>query len=542
VIEPGDIETRQPYPGESLYGLIAAVTAENDLVRVALIAGDGERAHGQRPMLTGAGADELLPLAEMLEIDISELVLRSYRTVADNPGRRTFFGTTVARVDVRRDARFFSPGALARQPFHRAMWQLRIPFDIETGEILLSKCPLCSRTQRWRHSAGIAFCDGCGDSLDQQTDRIEDDVLPEAALAVGLTHTDPDVRARSLAMLPEEIASLGPAAAYELLLRLVPVVEPGCTWTRGDRLWRNDPHGIARGMQGAWRLLASWPEAMTDRISRDIATSSTRHTDGNRGETVRFLKLRDSDHLPQNLRSVIRRLRDSIDLAGPHGAAVRGRTMICKEVSSLLGIGTAQLVAMRRRGVFRTIGVAKGPILVPAFDREEVLQVTSDYRRRQPLLRANGVLGLPYYAVEQLCALGHLPLLSHPYFDARYGKPQTTEDAIKALVGRLTGGHSPGEPDAIPILSAMQMVGGRLKPWDSVIEAMLSGVLRYSLVDHPGPLFDRIRVRREDLRPHLDALISRAGANTASTQSIDPDFPFLVSGASAPPCAGEAQR
>ena len=194
------------------------------------------------------------------------------------------------------------------------MWQLRIPFDTDTGEILVSNCPLCGQTQRWRHSAGIAFCDRCGESLDQPAERLDEDLLANLKLAVGLTHTDPARRAASLALLPNEIASLGPAMAFELLLRLVPMAEPACRWNRGDRIWRNDPHDIAMGMHGAWQILAGWPKAMTSRISRDIATADRRYSDGNRGATLRFLNLRDAPYLRQVLREIVQRLYNSIEL------------------------------------------------------------------------------------------------------------------------------------------------------------------------------------------------------------------------------------
>lgn len=526
MIEPGDLETRQPYPGESLYGLLAAVTTANDLNQIGLITGAAER-YGHRPQLATAGRDDLLHVAEMLEVDVDDLLHRSYQIVDGDTARRTFFGTTVARADICTRTRFFSPSALARQPYHRAMWQLRIPFDIETGEILVSGCALCGCVQRWRHAADIDCCDSCGDGLDQITDRIDGEILREVALAVGLTHTDPTNRAASLALLPAEISTLGAATAFEMLLRLVPVVEAACTWSTGDRLWGNDPHAIASGMRDAWRVLLSWPESMSERINQDLTTSSTRHSDGNRGQTVRFLRLRNLEYLPQALRDVIQRIHASIDTTGTNGAALRARTMTCGEVANVLGHGTAQVVALRRRGVFRTIGAARGPHMVPLFDRNEVMLLERDVRRRRDLDQANAVLGLPYYAIEQLSALGRIPLLSHPFFTARYTAPQTTSDALDELIDLLTTARSDGQTGWIRLRDAMHMVGGRLKPWDAVIEAMLCGDLPYSLQAGTTGVFERVRVDRNRLRAHLATPITRNGAITPLTCRIDPTFPYL---------------
>jgi hypothetical protein len=220
---------RGPLPGESLYGYLAEIIAAQGLGRIALLSGESDREHGHRPHLATGAQDELPELADALGIDVAELELRSHPLIAGDPGRRAFFGTSIARVDLRPRTRFFSPAALERSPIHRAIWTLRIPFDVDTGEILISDCGLCSRIQRWRHTAGVAFCDGCGESLIRPVERVDAKLLADLAPAVGLTHPDPAIRASSLTSLPDDIASLGPADAFELLLRLVPVVEPACT-------------------------------------------------------------------------------------------------------------------------------------------------------------------------------------------------------------------------------------------------------------------------------------------------------------------------
>ena len=498
MIELDKDNVRLPVAGESLYGYLAQMVADNGLDRVALLSGESDRDHGHRPHLMTTAQDELTGIATTLGIDLAELELRSHLVLQGDPGRRAFFGTTIARADLRQRVRFFSPAALATEPHHRALWLLRIPFDTETGEILISDCGLCGRTQRWRHTAGVAYCDGCGDSLIRPVTRICDVLLPEVALAVGLTDPDPDKRAASLALLPCEIAALGPASAYELLLRLIPVMEPSCGWTSADRVWRNDPRLIAAGMQKAWIVLVGWPRSMTDRISLDLAISEIRHTDGNGGATMRFLQLQHLSYLPEQLRNVVQRLHHVIDTCGPNRAELQSATMTCREVAKELSYGTAQVVALRRRGIFRTIGLARGPLMVPMFDRKEVLDVARDVRRRLDLNRAKSALGVPYYAIEQLCSLGLLPLLSHPYFEVRYSDPQIAKESLDKLVGRLLGGRTTFSDDARSIYHVMHAVGGRLKPWGGIIEAMLIGKLAYSIDDGDGPLFKRLRLGQGD--------------------------------------------
>jgi len=73
----------------------------------------------------------------------------------------------------------------------------------------------------------------------------------------------------------------------------------------------------------------------------------------------------------------------------------------------------------------------------------------------------------------------------------------------------------------------MRIVGGRLKPWDAVIEAMLSGDLAYAMEDGDTPIFQRVYVRRENLLPYVEVPISRGDAATPLQRRIDPNFPFI---------------
>ena len=506
---------RPPVPGESLYGYLAEITAAQGLDRIALLSGETDREHGHRPSLMTGNQDELPGIAGHLGMDVAELEIRSHPILEHDSARRAFFGTTIARADLRPRVRFFSPAALATKPYHRAMWLLRIPFDSVTGEILVSDCGLCGRIQRWRHTAGVDCCDGCGESLVRPVERIDLTLLPEVSAAIGLTHSDPAIRSASLALLPPAIQSIGADQAFELLLRLVPVAEPHCTWRGSNRIWNNDPHAIARGMHGAWRLLEGWPRNMADKISHDIATAGRRFADGNGGATIGFLRLREAEYLAPKLRDVIRRLHESIDVAGHDGERLRAETMTSVEVARVIGGGTKPTVELRRKGAFRTIGVARGAVLVPAFSRAEVRQVVADISSRLDLNQVSAPLGLPYYAVEQLSALGRLPLLEHPYFALRYSVPQTATPARAALVSDILSGRTSALAGAEAMIDLMHMVGGRLKPWDAVIEAMLTGNLLYDVAQGRKPLFQRVRVRRVDLAPLLAMPLTRNGARTA---------------------------
>lgn len=73
----------------------------------------------------------------------------------------------------------------------------------------------------------------------------------------------------------------------------------------------------------------------------------------------------------------------------------------------------------------------------------------------------------------------------------------------------------------------MQMVGGRLKPWDAVIEAMLVGHLAYSFEDRFSPLFRNISVRHDDLLDHIAAPTTRGDVDTPLASRIDKCFRYV---------------
>ena len=509
MISAGDLKLRRPIPGESLDGFVAAIVGDNDLVKVRSVSAAGGIVYGHRPQLTTTGWKALPALAEVLEVDVEELRLRSYPPVGEDGSRRAFFGTTVHRADLRTRERYFSPIALAASPHHRAMWQLKLPFDTETGELMVCRCtrPTCGRVQRWRHSAGVAWCDTCVHDLSAQTvPTLDDDLLADYRRAADLTHTDPGRRATSLTLLPERVRALGADMAFELLLRLCPVVDRRCAWSQGSRIWSNDPFVIASALQQAWHVLASWPSAFLATIAIGLGGAEARFGDGTGGATLRFFRLRHGDGVAPAVAAEIEALRDLIDLDGPDAARIRIETVTCQEASTISGVSTRHLAPLRREGVLRTIPVARGPLVLPYLDRGEIVSIKCDIDRRWDLSRAVPVLGLPYYAIERICALGHIPLLAHPYFKVRYPEPQTTEAAVRAFERDLSSRAVASLPGSVPILEAVRMVGGRLKPWAEIVQAMFAtGDLAFRLMDEGDTLFDRVRVRRQDLRLSIEA-------------------------------------
>lgn len=79
----------------------------------------------------------------------------------------------------------------------------------------------------------------------------------------------------------------------------------------------------------------------------------------------------------------------------------------------------------------------------------------------------------------------------------------------------------------MPILSAVRIVGGRLKPWDAIVEAMLARTLPFEIRDMESSLFERIRVNVADLAGPASQPITRPDTPTALTIRMEMGFPFV---------------
>lgn len=485
MIEPGDLETRAPIMGESLDGYVAAITAKNDLVRVARISRLGGVEYGHRPTLTTCSWDELPALAEVLEIDVEELRLRSHTVVEGDTTRRNFFGTTIHRADLRTSRRFFAPAALAVEEYHRALWQVRFPFDIETGEILLDTCHRCNTIQRWRHSVGVRYCDSCVEDLaGAPTDRIPYSILGDVRRVISLIHPNPQSRAASVALLPNCFRAVDPGLVLELILRLTPVADPNLRWSQGSRYHANDPIKLAEGIVYAWHLLDDWPHRLQAKISCDLATSEIRLGDGNGGATRQFIRLRKGFHSHDFIAKAVGELHDAMNINGPNSDRLRVFTVGVKEASRIVGLPERPLSVIRRSGALRTIAVMRDSIIVPHFDRREIEDVTRDIPIRKDLSCSKLLLGIPVYGLEQIVAMNDLKVLEHPYFAQRYRASQTTREHVQQLHDRIISGSGLANDKFVPLFEALRMLKGGLKPWGTVVHSMLSGAIPYHV---PSP-------------------------------------------------------
>jgi hypothetical protein len=176
-----------------------------------------------------------------------------------------------------------------------------------------------------------------------------------------------------------------------------------------------------------------------------------------------------------------------------------------KKVAATLGRGTKEIAEIRREGGLSTIFALKGDRPVALFDTVEIRSIQAVINERVGFDAAAWRIGVSRHGIEQLTAMHLLATAADRYCEVRYGSRQTTQTAMDDFRSRLKNAAG-SEPFAAPISlkNAAKAIGGRLKPWGPIFDALLTGTISFHLNDEEGPLTDRIILDRSS----VDALIA----------------------------------
>ena len=99
-------------------------------------------------------------------------------------------------------------------------------------------------------------------------------------------------------------------------------------------------------------MMRNWPRGFSDLVTPKVAGRAERHRDGNRGETIRFLKTGQSSILSAALAGIIGDLRNEFDLRGEKAEEIAQGVLPIKTVGRILGMGTAAAAVGRPIAAF----------------------------------------------------------------------------------------------------------------------------------------------------------------------------------------------
>lgn len=494
------------YEEESFNGGIARWAADMWIERMLDVTRIAGVEWGHRQTAASAGEQDIRALAEEMEVDPRELLLRAMPIIKEGVGHcgfTRFRGLTVPVTLIEKRCRRIAPAALSIAPYHRSLWDLRLfPVCLETGQILIDDCgnPACEGgALGWRQTLGIDRCEHCmADLIESQTSEMSTDLVAELRCVARLFQVEE--RENVLATLPPPIAGSGGKVAVELLLRLLTVIDPNLKPFR-NALHRADPLVLASAVAGAWNMMTDWPHGFEKFAIEKISKREAIHLDGNGGETIRFLKTKETSTVSAEVAEIARETRDTMDLGGGRANEVANRTVSIKPAATLLSLATAEVAQHRRDGNLRIeIVIDERERLQPMFNRSEIEAIADGISSRMGLDSFAWKLGVSRNGAEQLVEMGYLDLLDHPFFRARYDAPQVTAASSERFLESLNGPViSSLDKDEVPLSIAMKIIGGRLKPWGPVLSKLVDGSLPFRIKDGSTFLVRRLVVKRKAL-------------------------------------------
>ena len=262
--------------------------------------------------------------------------------------------------------------------------------------------------------------------------------------------------------------------------------------SRGKGIHNAAPERLTAAMAEAWSLIEGWPASIESLAGKRVAARPGRFGDGNHGGTLAFLAKGERSSSP-GLRRVFLELRRRFVDAVDNGVEI-------KEAQRLTGLRPADLSRLRRTGVVGTVLSLNRGRSMPLISHGAIAELSEACRSGVPIEQAAKALGISYHGVEQLLATGTLVGVQDPAPRDTRGPVRVRQTSLDALSARLGECAHPSVDDCawLALRLVMRGMGGRLKPWGPVIEAMVAGRLRFQLEAGTGPLSDRISLHPED--------------------------------------------
>lgn len=486
-----------PRPGEGLLGWLLSEASQQHVPSVGVILGRAtSRVNLRAEQRVGARLDaDALAAATLTEPALISGML--YPAV--DARRVRFLNASIPSWHVESRRRRFSPATLAESGTSFAAWEHKfLPFCPESWEYLTDRCPGCCARQTWHWAVGMDGCPRCGCRLSARARR----TVPEAwrsrlsvvaALTAGVAPADLGTA------VPPLLRNADPGDVLELIHGMFPICGGRPLTLRTSRWWQRHPARLAATLADAVGLLEEWPRSILDRIA---VVGGRRGPAGVgagavlRGELVR----KDGPAA-----AILADLAATISTHGGGRLTGSDAGYSILTASRMLGVGTAITARARREGLLKSSPMLRNDEIVIGLDRADVDDAVEQLGHRASLWRVATALGLPRYAVEDLAVMGRLHASDHPYLIHRHGPHNFHEDDVRNFVRSIDARDIPKLESTTALKSLMYGIGGSLKPWASILEAIRSGDLPALLSDDTRPLAERIHVREEDLRRLLAA-------------------------------------
>ncbi len=421
-----------------------------------------------------------------------------------------------------------APGSLRLSDHHRATWCNRLLGHCpETLESLVDRCARCGRDQRWLAAEGIGWCDrrGCG-PLDAIGEPLPAELADDYRTFAGLCSPIPQEREMARASLAPVLAELPPATLIDFVFRLGLALQDSTSSPR-KALTDATPAERSRAAARGAAALTQWPLGLRAEVRRELAVRGS--ANGAARRRLRAGMLAAASMLPSDDAGAPSILLAALpEIQGEVGRSfigIDGARLLGSDAAGRLGISHAALRRHADAGMFVAEGVVERGYRRALYDCSVIDEAASAWRRSDPIGRLIRALGLPRYACERIVGAGDVTRETHPFALTLADQPRTLTASADAYLSSLVEAcrHEAPPPNVVRLDAALKIVGGRLKPWRQVLDAVRKGQLAAWMEDGSAPIARRIHVLPADIAHHVmrnadDCLLDGAFVSPSMSQ------------------------
>ncbi|MEA3051915.1 MAG: hypothetical protein QOG72_818 [Sphingomonadales bacterium] len=465
-----------PEQYESLIGLVARATADHvllDLNRVLRRAGISMDRPGH---LARLDPDTLVRLAPILGCTEEQVLSRALPGTVRKPESSTDVPSAVIikAHDLEIERRRISPLAIARGSHHRESWLLRfLPYCPSSYELLRSDCSECGAPLRWKKSLGIGLCETCGDVVaPSPAPLLEDGLREDYTVFSDLLSSCLAIRKDAVAALSAELRHVDIEALVQMVLGLGACVHLKSHFANRKRLHALSPQDLGRIIATGTQMLRDWPCRLQTGVRDEAARLNA---DG-----PRLQKLRERLHRLGNRALVaepqarlIREALPEIFCNVQRSFKPRGETVLRCEARIILGLDV-RLMELVDAKLVEAEELALGTRRQLRFSRSVIEGLRRRMDASHSLPTVAQMTGLTTYAIENLCDHGVLERETDRALHYLRHAVSLTRGSLDGLRERLFDRPRKDRvDDAVPLRAAVRRIGGRLKPWSDIINALL---------------------------------------------------------------------
>ena len=495
-----------PFVDESLLGLIARTAARNgfcSMKRVLRLA-DIKCTHiPALPSLSPKVMDHLAAVLKVDKLHVTSKMRPESKIIGHRHGYTNFHGVDIKSRYCENKIRRASPRSLAVSPYHRSMWDLRpFSFCVDSKETLLSACPICTRSLGWAATLGIAHCNFCTDDEGRARVDLRDfpqpfvSVADEGALSLlcDIVHPHLERRDQARRNLSPAFSNVSAGEMLDIIVAISCIITAdsavmGCSMRKFGSLEgfsRLNPNVMAR----ASRTFMNWPEAFLDLADemRAGAEKRVRHS-GILKEMGSLSLLAWNPDLSDEIKLIFTQGNAAFVSRLEFGIAGKAKLRLGlipdgyipqKEAARRLKMRATDLKPLIGRTDVTTLRMdvtERAPIL---FRADEIAEIE---RARSEIIRQSTAalhLGIPLWAVEELCRRGRLVVETGPASVLSYGKVMVQDFSLRALITAMQQNILPRVASDLKETTLATAVARRAclnMPWPDLFEAVLDGRL-----------------------------------------------------------------